>query len=57
MALDHRSVDPAFLRELRRHFTDAELAELLMMTGQYIALGRLLVVTGGHRAACEIYNP
>lgn len=28
-----------------------------MMIGQYLALGRLLVVAGGHRGACEIYVP
>ena len=27
------------------------------MIGQYIALGRLLVFAGGHKAACEIYVP
>ena len=28
-----------------------------MMIGQYISLGRLLVIAGGHKAACEIYVP
>jgi len=56
-ATDFRSVDDAFLGELRAHFSDAEIAELGLMIGQYIALGRLLVMTGGHRAACEIYVP
>ena len=27
-----------------------------MMINQYIALGRLLVVAGAHRGACEIYS-
>ena len=27
------------------------------MIGQYIALGRLLVFAGGHKAAYEIYVP
>lgn len=57
MATDFRSVDKAFLAELRSHFSDAEVAELLMMIGQYIALGRMLVIAGGHRGACEIYVP
>lgn len=56
-ALDFRSVDAAFRAELREHFDDAEIAELGMMIGQYIALGRLLVMAGAHRAACEIYVP
>lgn len=57
LATDFRSVDEAFLSQLREHFTDAEIAELGMMIGQYISLGRLLVIAGGHKAACEIYVP
>ncbi len=57
LALDFRSVDAPFKAELREHFTDAEIAELLMMIPQYIALGRMLVIVGGHKAACEIYVP
>jgi alkylhydroperoxidase family enzyme len=57
LATDFRSVDAAFKAELRERFSDAEIAELGMMIGQYIALGRLLVVAGAHKAACEIYVP
>ncbi len=57
LATDFRTVDAAFMSELREHFSDAEIAELGMMIGQYISLGRLLVIAGGHRAACEIYVP
>ncbi len=56
-ALDFRRVDAAFKAELRAHFSDAEIAELGMMIQQYIALGRLLVMAGGHKLACEIYVP
>lgn len=56
-ALDFRSLDAAFMSELREHYADNEIAELGMMIGQYIALGRLLVVAGGDKAACEIYVP
>ena len=56
-ALDFRTIDDAFVTELRRHFSDAEIAELGMMIQQYIALGRLLVMTGADKAACEIYVP
>jgi alkylhydroperoxidase family enzyme len=56
-ALDFRSVDEAFLAELRAHFSDAEIAELGMMIQQYIALGRLLVMAGADKTACEIYVP
>ncbi len=57
MATDFRDVDSKFLTELRVHFSDAEIVELGLMIGQYLALGRMLVITGGHKAACEIYVP
>ena len=57
LATEFRSVDARFKAELREHFSDAEIAELGMMIGQYISLGRLLVIAGGHKAACEIYVP
>ena len=56
-ALDFRTVDAAFKAELRSQFSDAEIAELGMMIQQYIALGRLLVMAGGDKLACEIYVP
>ena len=56
-ALDFRTIDAAFMTELRAHFSDAEIAELGMMIQQYIALGRLLVMAGGDKLACEIYVP
>jgi alkylhydroperoxidase family enzyme len=56
-ALDFRTIDAAFLAELRGQFGDAEIAELGMMIQQYIALGRLLVMAGGDKMACEIYVP
>jgi hypothetical protein len=57
MALDFRDVDTAFLAELSNHFSDAEIVELGLMIGQYLALGRMLVITGNHKAACELYVP
>ena len=57
LATDFRTVDAGFKAELREHFSDAEIAELGMMINQYIALGRLLVIAGGHKLACEIYVP
>jgi len=56
-ALDFRRVDEAFVAELRTQFSDAEIAELGMMIQQYIALGRLLVMVGADKGACEIYVP
>jgi alkylhydroperoxidase family enzyme len=57
LATDFRTADAAFLAELRAQFSDAEIAELGMMIGQYISLGRLLVIAGGHKAMCELYVP
>lgn len=57
LATDFRQVDAGFKAQLREHFEPAEVAELGMMINQYIALGRLLVVAGGHKLACEIYVP
>ena len=57
LATDFRSVDSVFKAELRDVFTDVEIAELGMMIGQYLALGRLLVISGAHKIACEIYVP
>jgi alkylhydroperoxidase family enzyme len=57
MATDFRGVDAAFLAELRGEFSDAEIAELGFMIGQYIAFGRMLVIAGSDKGACEIYVP
>jgi AhpD family alkylhydroperoxidase len=57
MAVDFRSVDADFMAELRKHYSEAEIVELGLMIGQYLAMGRLLVITGGHEGACEIYVP
>lgn len=57
MATDFRSVDGDFMAELQKHFSDPEIAELGLMIGQYMAMGRLLVIMGGSEGACEIYVP
>jgi hypothetical protein len=57
LAHDFRSVDADFKSELRKHFEDSEIAELGLMIGQYLALGRLLVISGADKQACEIYVP
>ena len=44
MANDHRNVNDEFFAELRREFTDAEIFELGMITGQFIGYGRLLAM-------------
>ena len=50
MAQDHHRLDDAFFRELRAHFTDPEIIELGMVTGQFIGFGRLI-------AALDLENP
>ena len=56
LAGDFHGIDDAFKAELSEHFSDAEIVELSVMIGQYLALGRMLVITGKHKAACEIYT-
>ena len=50
MATDFRTVDADFMEELRRHLSDPEIVELGLMIGQYMAMGRLLVITGAFAA-------
>lgn len=54
MARDHFSVDDAVLADLRRHFSEAELLELMMMAGQYIGFGRMLAVLQLEEVSCPI---
>ncbi len=54
MALSHHEIDDEFFRELRAEFSDAEVLELGMMIGQYIGLGRLLMVLDVERPVCSI---
>ncbi|MAG29348.1 MAG: hypothetical protein CL908_00450 [Deltaproteobacteria bacterium] len=57
MAEDFKTVPGPFLAELKEHFSDAEIVELGLMIGQYLAMGRMLVISGGHKSVCEIYVP
>ena len=43
-ALDHRSLDDAFFARLRKHFTDAEILDLTICVGNWLAFGRLTMV-------------
>jgi alkylhydroperoxidase family enzyme len=54
MATDHFAVDDRMIRELRQHFSQEELMELLMMTGQYIGFGRMLSILQLEETACSI---
>ena len=44
MAADHQNADEEFFREPRREFSDPEILELGMITGQFIGYGRLLAM-------------
>ena len=50
MAQDHHKLDDAFFGGLRGQFTDPEIIELGMVTGQFIGFGRLI-------AALDLENP
>ncbi|MDA0263099.1 MAG: hypothetical protein O3A93_02305 [Chloroflexi bacterium] len=44
MATDHHSMDDVFFEQLRAEFTDPEIFELGMITGQFIGYGRLISI-------------
>jgi len=54
MALDHFSIDDRAIRDLRTHFSEAEMLELMMLTGQYIGFGRMLAILQLEVVACPI---
>jgi len=54
LALDHHAIDDVAIREMRLHFTEPELLELMMMTGQYIGFGRVAAVLRLEETACPI---
>ena len=54
MALDHHAFDDTAMRALRRHFSQAETLELLMMIGQYIGFGRMLAMLQREETQCPI---
>jgi len=54
MALDHFSIDDPVIRDLRQHFAEGELLELIMLTGQYIGFGRMLAILQLEEVACPL---
>jgi alkylhydroperoxidase family enzyme len=54
MAVDHFAIDDDFVRELREHFDEGELLELMMMAGQYIGFGRVLAILQLEDVSCPI---
>jgi alkylhydroperoxidase family enzyme len=51
--VDHHSIDDAFWSRMRQHYTDAEIVELSMCLGSWLAFGRLNRVLGLD-VACEL---
>lgn len=43
-ALDHRSIDDAFFARLHEHFSDAEILDLTICVGNWLAFGRLTMI-------------
>ena len=54
MALDHFSIDDDEIHELKKHFSEGELLELLVMTGQYIGFGRALSILQLEDVTCPV---
>ena len=46
LAVDHQKVDDALLSEIRRHFTEAEIVELVAHATLYIGFGRFNEIVG-----------
>jgi alkylhydroperoxidase family enzyme len=46
LAVDHRKIDDAFWTELRRHFSEAEIVELVAHITIYIGFGRFNDIVG-----------
>lgn len=46
LAVDHQKVDDALWSELRQHFSEAEIIELVMHTTLFIGLGRFNEIVG-----------
>jgi alkylhydroperoxidase family enzyme len=46
LAVDHRKVDDAQWAELRRHFSEAEIIELVVHATLYIGMGRFNEILG-----------
>ena len=46
LAVDHHKVDDTFWSEIRSHFSEAEIIELVAHTTLYIGFGRLNEIVG-----------
>jgi alkylhydroperoxidase family enzyme len=43
-SLDWTNIGPDFINRVREHFTDAEIVDLMICIGQYVAQGRLITI-------------
>jgi len=43
-ALDHKNIDDAFFARLREHFSDADILDLTICIGNWLAFGRLTML-------------
>ena len=46
LAVDHQKIDDAFWSEMRSHFSEAEIIELVAHTTLYIGFGRFNEIVG-----------
>ncbi|WP_229052365.1 carboxymuconolactone decarboxylase family protein [Aeromicrobium sp. Leaf350] len=56
-AFSDEIMDPADWSELRQHFTDAQVSELLLCTSVLAGVGRMLVISGFVPRVCELPAP
>jgi alkylhydroperoxidase family enzyme len=54
LAVDHYRIGDEEIAALRKHFDQAEILELMMMSGQYIGFGRVLAVLQLEVTACPL---
>jgi alkylhydroperoxidase family enzyme len=54
MATNHHAIDDAFFERLHAEFSDPEIVELGMLIGQFIGVGRLLMVLDLEPKSCAL---
>ncbi len=54
MAVSHHEIDEDDIAKLKEHFSETELLELMMMSGQYIGFGRMLAILQLEEVHCPI---
>ena len=54
LANNHHAIDDVFFERLHQEFTDPQIVELGMLIGQFIGVGRLLMVLDLEPRVCEV---